>query len=513
MAEGARRRPTSRGGIAPSHPAHHAVDGTCEVEPLAGPPSSGAVRRDVARQRSVGAARRRGFDRSSVGGAAHLQHALDQLDPEPGVVGGVVVPPAEVGQVVELGGDDGGVDVHDHLRPLRRRPCIGNLVRQARLADGHERIGPALLDGGVLRGGLRSVLERCVECPHDGCVLLRGEPGTEDAEAILLGEHHATLGLELGGRRGGDDGRRHDPVELRGGRRPSEFDELLLVVLVGDPRQGPHLEVRQLAALEGLRRRRERLERAGDAHLLVGRRPPDAALPRQPLGAGAGAPRLPRLPAVELGDHEEELAGARSESGGQPGDLGLQPFGAQFGSGQVPHRVGRVDPGAAGRPPLSDAGTNPGRQPAPRPRRRRSRRTPITGPPAEAGRGDRTVNPVPRDRPDQPDSRHPDRPPGDRPTLAGPRRRDHSTPCSSRSSPRPLLTSSPDAASAPTPPARCSSQRATTPTASTPKPRSPPSAAPAPKTPPRASNDDDTASTVAATVRPTPPSGASCSSG
>ena len=114
-------------------------------------------------------------------------------------------------------------------------------------------------------------------------------------------------------------------LDLGGGSRHGEVEELLLVVGGGYAAQGADFGVGDLAAAHGLGEARQLAQGAGDADVLAGRPEGQAGAPAEPMGAGPEA-AIPALALVELADEGEELEGGGGDPGGELGDLFAEVF-------------------------------------------------------------------------------------------------------------------------------------------------------------------------------------------
>ena len=99
-------------------------------------------------------------------------------------------------------------------------------------------------------------------------------------------------------------------LHVEGGAVVGEGQQFGLVVRGGDPREGPHLRVGDLALGERARDQRQGGETAGDADLLAGRPEGDGGAPGEPVGAGAAAVPASLL-VVDPEQGEEPVGGGR----------------------------------------------------------------------------------------------------------------------------------------------------------------------------------------------------------
>ncbi len=258
----------------------------------------------------------------------------------------------EVGAIREPARPVGRVSQHvvvdvDHDRGRRLGHDAGFVVAAVKgaVADGDEGVGLAgplgvvaglgqrlaVVVDGTLRGTLRRRHDdRADRGGHDRGVLGGHAPLERDHPVGLdpPPEHPPLVTI-----RGGlvvEPARppipRHRLLEHRGGRVAGEVhEELLLVGLHRNPRDGPHLRIRQLPRREVLAHQGQPGQGVGDPEVLLGGAAADAAPPRQPVHARPAVPRPPRLPAVELRHEQQPPAHRRRDVAGQRRDLRCQP--------------------------------------------------------------------------------------------------------------------------------------------------------------------------------------------
>jgi hypothetical protein len=177
--------------------------------------------------------------------------------------------------------------------------------------------------------GLEALAHRLERRDHQRSLLGR-QPRLQDQRAVLVvpPAHRAleVLVLDLLGLLDAQ----HPPVgahhalHVCRGAVAGNRQQVVLVLRRRHAGHCPHLGVAQLAARERLAHAWQRLERAGDAHLLPGGIEADAAAPVEPVGAGDDAPAGPALAAVELGDEHQQAVGRGVDVGGEGGDLALE---------------------------------------------------------------------------------------------------------------------------------------------------------------------------------------------
>jgi hypothetical protein len=164
---------------------------------------------------------------------------------------------------------------------------------------------------------------RCIQSLNEDCGVFGGDSSAKHQRAVLVPMPvKVGGGLGFGRFLGRDTAVSADSaLELGGGQLEGEPEQLLLRHGLRDPRQRPHLRVRELAAPEGGSDARQLRQPARDADVLArcSRRQP--AAPGEPLGRGAAGEGAPP---VELGHQLQPAASAGVEVRGERRELILE---------------------------------------------------------------------------------------------------------------------------------------------------------------------------------------------